>query len=140
MSPQRHLLCGTILATGILLTKHDTDMAMACLIGSVISDTDHILEYSKYCNEYNVQPSFKEFVSGKYFDTKKTVYVPFHSWEAAFLGILYCLLVKSAGNAIKGLTIGYASHMILDQIGNKACVGGYFWLYRWWKDWKQEFF
>lgn len=139
MSPQRHVLCGTILGVGILVKNKEIDTALSCLVGSVIPDVDHILEYTKYCSEYNKKPSFKEFVSGKYFDDKKTVYVLLHGWEFAVIGlILLCKQKDKCNNIVKGLSLGYMSHMILDQIGNNVTMKGYFWLYRWWKDWKQE--
>ncbi len=142
MTPQKHLLCGTILSLVVLLKYNEFDTAIACIGGSVLPDTDHILEYMKYCSDFSVKPTIGEFATGKYFDEKQTVYVLFHGWEFVICGILYLLFrgKKNRSRLIKGLTIGYTSHMILDQIGNNMNEKSYFWLYRWWKNWKQEEF
>lgn len=140
MSPQRHLLCGTILSIGIMFKSHEPVTAVACLIGSVGSDVDHLIEYSKYCSDYSVKPTFAEFVSGKYFDKKGTVCVLLHGWEHLLLGLIFLMLGKenTAHQVLKGLLIGYASHLTLDQIGNNVSKYAYFWPYRWWHGFKQE--
>lgn len=140
MSPQKHILCGTLLSIGIIIKYNEFDTAMSCLFGSVISDADHVFEYAKYCIDYSVKPTVREFISGTYFDKKETVCIFFHGWEFAAVGVLYLLLKREGtiDNVIKGIVIGYISHMILDQIGNNVSIRGYFWLYRWWHDWKQK--
>ncbi len=142
MCPQRHLLCGTILSVAVYVKYKNPEMTLACLIGSVILDVDHIYEYGKYCCDYDVKPSFEEFRSGKYFSRKGTVYVIFHSWEIAIIGLIFRLFAHSDGynNILKGLVLGYTSHMALDQIGNNLSGASYFWLYRWWKKWQQREF
>ena len=123
-----------------LVKTHELHAAAGCIIGSVIPDIDHIYEYKKYCDDFSVEPKIKEFSSGKYFDKKGTVYVFLHSWEIAVIGLAYVFLLRpgKCNNMVKGLVVGYTSHMILDQIGNNLSGWSYFWLYRWWHDWKQK--
>lgn len=140
MRPGMHLLSGTILAALSLVRNQEADTAAGCLIGSVIPDVDHIYEYKKYCDDFSADPKIKEFGSGKYFDKKGTVYVLLHSWEIDIISLGYVILRRpgKCNNMVKGLVVGYTSHMILDQIGNNLSGWSYFWLYRWWHDWKQK--
>lgn len=140
MRPERHLLCGTVLSVGIMIKHHKIDTAIACLIGSAAPDIDHLIEYSKYCKDYSIEPKFDEFISGTYFDKKGTVYVFLHSWEIAIISLGYVFFRRQGkcNKIIKGLVVGYTSHMILDQIGNNLSGLSYFWLYRWWHDWEQK--
>ena len=71
MSPQKHLLCGTILGIGSLIVYRDPEMALSCLVGSVAPDVDHIFEYAKYCNDYDAKPSLNDFMSGEYYGKKE---------------------------------------------------------------------
>lgn len=138
MGPLKHLTCGAILATGILIKDREFDTALAAIAGAVICDTDHLLEYYKYCKDYDVKnPSFDEWKSGEYFNTKGTIYVLFHSWEVCII-MWFLLLFGNKSHIFKGLTVGYTSHLCLDQIGNNLNNKSYFWLYRWWHDWKQQ--
>ena len=135
MGPLRHLTCGAILGTAIMLSERDALKAVSCVCGATMCDIDHIIEYAKYCNDYNAKPSFAEWKSGEYFNTKGTVCVLFHSWEVCLL--MWLLKGHTGSRIIDGLRIGYTSHLILDQIGNNLNKWSYFWLYRWWKDFNQ---
>ncbi len=146
-----HLTAGALLGAGNYLINRETDTSAACVMGAVSCDTDHIIEYGEYCRKYKAKPDFKEWNSGEYFSRKCTVKVYFHSWEICILSWILLLLFgrrrkNSSGTNVfgrlfrifKGLTIGYTSHMVLDQIGNGMNGKCYFLLYRWLRGWKQK--
>ncbi|MCR4590112.1 MAG: hypothetical protein K5668_04775 [Lachnospiraceae bacterium] len=130
--------------------NREADTSAACVLGAVLCDTDHIIEYGEYCRKYKAKPDFKEWNSGEYFSKKGTVKVFFHSWEICILSwiLLTGLIIRPKGDRLrsfgrlfrifKGLTIGYTSHMVLDQIGNGMNAKCYFLLYRWLHGWKQK--
>ena len=137
MRPLQHLAYSTAAASVLLLTTKSPKIAMGCVASGVLVDLDHLIEYGNYCG---AQWDWEEFSSGIYFDKKDTVKVIFHSWEAA------CVLwsVVLAGDGIRkksllyGIAAGYTLHLILDQIGNNLNKMGYFELYRWFVDWRQD--
>ncbi len=136
MRPIKHLLCGLSLAAGEYLTTGNKDSSIACVAGSVLCDTDHIIEYAKYCHRYNIKPDFEEWSSGEYFTKKGTVEVCFHSWEICFLLWILIFIFRRDNESqvfriLKGLNIGYTSHLILDQIGNNMGPFTYFLTFRW---------
>lgn len=140
MGPIKHLTCGLILGTGILISEKDIMKAASCVCGATMSDIDHIIEYAKYCKDYDVKPTFPEWKSGNYFTKKGTIYVIFHSWELCAIMWFISGTIKDVkiNSIINGLTLGYTSHLILDHIGNNLNNMGYFWLYRWWKKYRQD--
>ena len=153
MRPFVHLTCGTILAVGNYIVSREKESSFACALGAVLCDTDHIIEYAEYCRTNKVRPDFEEWSSGEYFSKKGTVKVFFHSWELCLLSwiLLWALglSVRDSGakgfdgriagllRVFRGLTMGYTSHMILDQLGNGLRGKSYFLLYRKHHRWKQ---
>lgn len=137
MRPLQHLVYSTAAASTLLVTTKCPKIAIGCVLSGVLVDLDHLIEYRNYCgSDWN----WKEFSTGSYFDTKKTIHVIFHSWEAAaFLwGVVLSRDGIGTGSLLYGVAVGYTLHLILDQIGNNLCCMGYFELYRWLVDWKQD--
>lgn len=137
MRPLQHLAYSTAAASVLLLTTKSPKIAMGCVISGVLVDLDHLIEYRNYCG---AQWDWEEFSSGIYFDKKGTVKVIFHSWEAAC--VLWGVVLACDGIRMKsllyGIAAGYTLHLILDQIGNNLNMMGYFELYRWFVDWRQN--
>lgn len=137
MRPLQHLAYSTAAASVLLLTTKSPKIAMGCVASGVLVDLDHLIEYRKYCG---AQWDWEEFSSGIYFDKKGTVKVIFHSWEAAC--VLWGVVLARDGIRMKsllyGIAAGYTLHLILDQIGNNLNMMGYFELYRWFVDWRQN--
>ncbi len=145
MRPVRHLGCGLLLAAVNYLVNGEADTSAACAAGAVLCDTDHLLEYAVYCAKHKKKPDFDEWYSGDYFKTKGTHKIIFHSWEACIL--MWILMIagilsgKKPGvirRVFKGFTVGYTSHLILDQMGNGFNSKGYFLFYRWRNGWKRK--
>lgn len=139
MRPLKHLIYSATAASVLLLETKSTKVAAGCLATGIFVDLDHLIEYYKYCEG---DWKWNEFLTGCYFDDKGTVKVIFHSWEMA--AVMWCsILVKGKAKAdrqspLYGIAVGYTLHLILDQIGNNLSGLGYFELYRWLVDWKQN--
>ena len=143
MRPIRHLLCGLSLAAGEYMITGDRDSSVACTAGAVLCDTDHIIEYAKYCHKYKVKPDFEEWNSGEYFTKKGTVEVCFHSWEICFLLWILIFILRYRSDSrifhiLEGLNIGYTAHLLMDQIGNNVGPFAYFLTHRWIHGFKQR--
>lgn len=137
MRPLQHLAYSTAVAMALLVTTKSPKIAIGCVSSGVFVDLDHLIEYRNYCgNDWK----WEEFSTGSYFDKKKTIKVIFHSWEAA--AFLWGVVLLRDGirkkSLLYGVAVGYTLHLILDQIGNNLCSLGYFELYRWIVDWKQD--
>lgn len=128
MSPDKHLFSGAVTGTVLLLTTSDEQLSIGALLGNVVCDTDHIIEYTKFCIDNKRRPSFHEFMSGEYFAEKKKICLIFHGWEYLLLLILIAKAGKNHG--VMGFTLGYAIHLILDTLGNDCTAKGYSIIYR----------
>ncbi len=137
MRPLHHLTYSSAAASVLLLTTKSPKIAVACLAAGVFVDLDHLIEYKNYCGD---NWKWEEFSSGSYFNTKGTVKVIFHSWEAA--AVIWGIVLKKGlvrqKSFLYGVAVGYILHLVLDQIGNNLNSMGYFELYRWIIGWKQE--
>lgn len=137
MRPIKHLICSASAAFVLLITTKSPKVAIGCVMAGVFVDLDHLIEYYRYCGG---DWKWSEFSTGSYLDAKGTVNVIFHSWEAT--AVIWGIVLKKGLNRKKslfyGVTVGYTLHLILDQIGNNLNSMGYFELYRWIVDWKQD--
>ena len=134
MKPIAHILSGVIMGGAIWAATKNTDAAIHCGLGNVISDTDHLLEYGAYCLKCKVKPNLREFMSGEYFSAKGTLMVIFHGHEHLLVLMFISIFLKwkehpSTQSGI-AFTIGYGMHMLLDLIGNDCGIKGYSILYR----------
>jgi hypothetical protein len=140
MGPLKHIKYSTVAATTLLITSKSVKVAIGCLTAGVFTDLDHIIEYGGYCRDFDTKWRWEEFFSGTYFDKKGTVNVYFHSWEFSLALWILVLATKQRQKKGKfyGIAVGYTLHLILDEIGNNLNHLGYFELYRWLVNWKQE--
>jgi len=124
-----HLVEHLILASAIgvlawILTK-------SCLLGLAVGilnislDFDHLLEYLFWSKGEFV---LEDFLTGKFFEGKETVWVIFHAWEYALLGIPFYLLTKNMVWVIFSISISL--HLLFDQFIYKKDSKFYFLTYR----------
>lgn len=137
MGPIKHLIYSTGVATMLMVHSKRKEVALACAATGVLVDLDHIIEYQDFCHG---KWDWEEFATGTYFDKKGTVKVIFHSWELAIIlwGVIIGNKKITKGSLLYGIAVGYTLHLILDQIGNNLNPKGYFEIYRWLVDWKQD--
>lgn len=137
MRPLQHLAYSSVAASVLFLMTKSPKIAVGCVMSGVLVDLDHLIEYKSYCGS---EWKWEEFSTGVYFDRKGTVKVIFHSWEMAC--VLWGTVLAHDEIARKGLlygvAVGYTLHLILDQIGNNLNVMGYFEIYRWLINWRQD--
>lgn len=93
---------------------------MAILTG-VFTDSDHVLDY--------IEPR-----DGHYL---KYMTRPFHAWEYGFVGIAILITIWYHPLFLAA-TIGYISHLVLDQLGNETRPFAYFVTYRIFKKFKRR--
>ena len=137
MGPFRHLAYSAAAAGALYIHFRNLKMPVACMAAGVLVDMDHLIEYASYCKG---KWDWNEFASGSYFNTKGTVKVIFHSWEAAIILWSMILLndrLRKSGE-LRGIAVGYTLHLFLDQIGNNLNHLGYFVGYRRMVEWQQE--
>ncbi len=128
MSPEKHILSGALLGSGIYLLTGKKEAAFLSFINSFICDTDHVLEYGAYCVKNKKRPDIKTFFKGSYFGEEGRIFIVFHGYEYLFIAAAGALIGKST--ALGSAAAGYALHMILDTIGNDATFKGYLITYR----------
>lgn len=134
MGPLIHLAGGAVMGGALWAATGDTDVALWCSLGNVLSDTDHLLEYGLYCLTRRQKPRLREFMSGEYFAEKGTLAVLFHGHEHLLALTIASIFLwrhqNSAAPCLAAFTAGYAAHMLLDLIGNDCGFKGYSILYR----------
>ena len=132
-------LIPTLMVSGIYLSLY-SNIYILCLIiffGWLI-DLDHLYDYFLYLKITKNKTSFKYFLTGKYFNFNKKVYVILHSYELSLLFILISYI--SSREEIYFIFGSYFIHLIQDQVRNKPKKYGYFISYRFYNKFSLESF
>jgi hypothetical protein len=101
-----HFVVAVILAAGFYWFTGKWSWAILTVIGGVLIDLDHLLDYFLY---YGLKFSLKNFFDHKYLASGKC-YILFHSWEV--LAAVWCLsiLVRWMVPVASGMT----AHVLAD--------------------------
>lgn len=101
-------------------------MAIANFLAGIFIDIDHFFDY--YLNKgfsLNIIDFYYTCIDFKF--TK--FYVIFHSFELSLI-LLLVAIMHPTNLMWWGIAIGVSQHLILDVIGNKIALKGYFFTYR----------
>ena len=109
---------------------------MGLVIGGVLIDLDHIIEFFRFSKR---KFTFKNFV--EFFDLLeyKKAYVFLHSYEI-ILAAAIIISIYFKNYFLYGIILGVSIHMLLDIIGNPVYLKGYFFLYRYFTKFEREHF
>ena len=128
MKAQHHIVIS--LAAGFLawVLFGSIPGALALFFSGVFIDLDHLFDYcyNNYGN-FKIRRFFEVFESG----ILKRIFVFFHSWEIALLGLAVLVFFPGFRRpVIVGLLAGFAGHLALDNIFNGHSRWAYFLSYR----------
>ena len=126
MKLKHHITASIIISALLLAISKSWIIFTSSLISGVLIDIDHILDYLW---EFRKPFIIKEFIDLNY--QRKTLFlmIVFHSWELLAL-LSICAFLMSWNPWTVGVTIGFAQHIVLDQIFNKPNRLAYFFLWR----------
>lgn len=125
MRPKYHILISIILSIIVYFVTKSFFGAILCLFAGIFIDTDHLLDYWLHRKKIIID---KRFFSEDYHIKFGRIFVLMHSYEIILaLTILYNI---TRFTPIIGLTIGWLSHLLLDQLSNGVHPMTYFLSYR----------
>ena len=126
MKPVCHLGVSIIMGAATFLTTKTISPSIACFLVGWLVDVDHIWDFYKNVGKgFTVKKFLKTFEDGEI----KKAYLYLHSYELLF-GLI-CLCFFSHFNYLLSFTtLGFAIHLVFDQIFNPVKPLTYFITYR----------
>ena len=126
MSPIAHVLISTGAGAALAYVSHSSEAGMACVIGGVLIDLDHHLDY--FFAKKKIPWTLGQIRD--YYDGEKAgkLFLLFHSYE--LLLILWLLYYFCGGDIFLGVLFGATGHLICDQFYNPLKPLSYFLFYR----------
>ncbi len=130
MKPASHIAISSALGAFIYMSLGSLPASASCLLGGVLIDIDHLVDYFVYAGAHF---RVHEFVEACHEHRLKRLYLFFHSYE--LLGLLILITYLSGWNMVLlGLSVGTSAHLLCDQIVNgrkyKTRTYFYFLLFR----------
>ena len=126
MKLKSHVLASIIFSTLFFVIFKSWKISVYSFLSGVLIDCDHIFDY---CWGHRRRFRIKEFFD-VYHNNKALLFITvFHSWVLLAL-LSICAFLMSWDPWIVGVTIGFAQHIVLDQIFNKAGRLTYFFFWR----------
>jgi hypothetical protein len=111
MLPHKHIAISTLIGVVGWWGTGDSAAAVAAIVGGVLPDVDHVVDYSYY-----------------YWRREHRLILPLHGYEFAIFGAGVGLLT---GNIFLGIAvISYLIHLLSDQAENRTHILGYSLLFR----------
>jgi membrane-bound metal-dependent hydrolase YbcI (DUF457 family) len=126
MKPIYHVMISVAAGAVIAYQSKSLYAGAACLVGGVLIDLDHHLDY--FISKRKM-PTYQELKSFCEEDRSWKPYLIFHSYEL-FLLLWICLFYFKLGAVWMGLGVGLTLHIICDQLFNPCKPLSYFFLYR----------
>ncbi|HHT9124082.1 MAG TPA: hypothetical protein ACFYEF_14540 [Candidatus Wunengus sp. YC63] len=126
MKPICHL--GVSIITGVVtfLTTKTISPSIACFLAGWLVDVDHIWDFYKNAGkDFNVKRFVNAFENGEV----KKAYLYLHSYELLFTLALLCFFTHF-NHLLSFTTLGFAVHLLFDQIFNPVKPLTYFITYR----------
>jgi len=124
MRPTQHIIISTGVGVLVSLWLKSWAAGVACLIGGVLIDLDHVVDYVIAKKEITFD--YKKFVDYCDNDTTGRIYLILHSWEALIIMWLFIPLEPIFIGALVGITV----HLMCDQFSNPLAPLCYFISYR----------
>ena len=126
MKPICHLGISIITGAATFLTTKTISPSVACFLVGWLVDVDHIWDFYKNVGkDFTIKRFLKTFENGEI----KKAYLYLHSYELLF-GLI-CLCFFSHFNYLLSFTtLGFAIHLVFDQIFNPVKPLSYFIIYR----------
>lgn len=126
MRLQHHIALSVTVAGILMGVFHSWEMAVASLLPGIFLDVDHVADFLTQSRERFTIP---RFFKAAYDRKLPKVYLALHGWEWLFIfGVL--VWWTGANPWMFGLYVGWAQHMIADQLVNDAHAWSYFFLGR----------
>ncbi|MHC4267812.1 MAG: hypothetical protein ACYSTS_05045 [Planctomycetota bacterium] len=126
MELKHHISVSLIISTFLFVIFKSWIIFISSFTSGILIDSDHILDYLM---EFRRRIRIREFFETYRYRKLSYAWVIFHSWELLFLlGI--CAILMNWNPWFVGIFIGFAQHLILDQLSNKPNKYGYFFLWR----------
>ncbi|MBT6046711.1 MAG: hypothetical protein HON76_09865 [Candidatus Scalindua sp.] len=126
MKLKSHVFASIVFSTLFFMVFRSWKISVSSFLSGVLIDIDHIMDYYR---EYGINLRIKQFFKVCHNQKLSRTWLIFHSWELlAILSI--CASLMSWDPWIVGLTIGFAQHIVLDQIFNKTNRLTYFFFWR----------
>ena len=97
-----------------------------CLFFGWIIDIDHMFDYLLF--KKSIKFNLKEFISGRYFNISRKIYIPLHSYELSI--ILFFVFIFFDETGFIFVFFAHLFHLLQDQITNKVKLFSYFFTYR----------
>jgi hypothetical protein len=126
MKLKHHITASIIFSAFFFAISKSWVIFTSSLLSGVLIDCDHVLDYfCEFRNRFRVKKFFDIYYNGKIL----FFMIVFHSWELLAL-LSICIFSMSGNPWIVGVTIGFAQHIVLDQIFNKPNKWSYFFFWR----------
>ena len=97
-----------------------------CIFFGWLIDIDHMFDYLLF--KKSIKFNLKEFISGKYFNISRKIYIPLHSYELSIILFFLYFIINEVG--VIFVCLSHVLHLVQDQISNKTKPLSYFFIYR----------
>lgn len=97
------------------ITKEWKYALLAALVGGVLVDLDHLLDYFL---QFGLTFNLQQFLSGAQFSTSGKLYIFFHAWEYVLIFSIVYFFVKhvKVKAVLLGLALGLFLHLCADVV------------------------
>jgi len=127
MKPVCHLGVSIITGVATFLATRDMYSSISCFLAGWLVDIDHVWDFYKNVGkDFNVKRFVNAFENNE--EIKKT-YLYLHSYELLF-GLIFLCFFTHFNYLLSFTTLGFAVHLVFDQIFNPVKPLTYFITYR----------
>lgn len=128
----QHHIAASIIISGLLHAVFKSwTITTASFVSGIFIDLDHIIDYViTHGRRFDAKHFFRYFNNS---ECKKAIFI-LHGWEWLFI-LAAAAKLTGWNPLLTGVLIGFAQHLMLDQIFNKTSLLAYFFFWRW----KHEF-
>lgn len=132
-----HIVTTLTISSIIYFIYNSFSVFIACLVGGILIDIDHLLDY--YLHR-GADLRLKNFFNWCYKNEWQTLILFFHSVELIFIFWLI-ISIYDLGLFWIGLAVGISQHIVLDIVFNSEMINvfSYFFLYRLVKGFSREY-
>ncbi|MBI2439848.1 MAG: hypothetical protein HYV35_00565 [Lentisphaerae bacterium] len=128
MEVPKHVVASILISALVWWVLRSAAAAAACFLVGVLIDLDHLFDHLyHHRGRLNLRRFFRAFR----IEIMENIFVFLHSWEFVILWLALLLTVPEARQPVAlGLFIGFASHLLLDNLFNRHSRWAYFLLFR----------
>lgn len=126
MKPVSHLGVSIITGVATFLATRDMHSSISCFLAGWLVDIDHIWDFYKNVGKgFNIKRFVNAFDNGEI----KKAYLYLHSYELLF-GLIFLCFFTHFNYLLSFTTLGFAIHLVFDQVFNPVKPLTYFITYR----------